>query len=133
MSDGHSGYTGVEPAGLGVDATTGSEAYQAAWYAKLVRYAQCDPNIASVNLFRLVDEPDLAVWQSGVFFRDYVPKASAAALRAALAASGGTCTGKAVTWAPGSTAAKVAAKPAKKPAKKPVKKPAKKVAVPKKR
>ena len=133
VSDGHAGYTGVEPAGLGVDATTGSEAYQAAWYTKLVRYAQCDPNIASVNLFRLVDEPDLAVWQSGVFYRDYVPKASAAALKTALAASGGACTGKPVTWVPGATAAKAAAKPAKKPAKKAAKKPAKKAAAPKKR
>ncbi len=27
----------------------------------------CDPNVRLVNIFHLVDEPDLAGWQSGLF------------------------------------------------------------------
>ena len=137
VSDGHDGYTGAEPDGQGVDGSTGTEAYQAAWYVKMIDYVQCDPNIASVNIFHLIDEANLGVWQSGLFYRGYAPKASAAAVQGELAKLGGRCAGRPLVWkpagtadAPRTTAAK--AKPAKanpakaKPAKaKPAKKPAK--------
>jgi len=61
---------------------------------------QCDPNIASVNLFHLVDEADLGLWQSGLFYRDYEPKASAAAVRAEIERVDGRCLGKRVAWKP---------------------------------
>jgi hypothetical protein len=122
-SDGKSGYTGSEPGGNGVDSTTGSESYQAAWYVKMIDYVQCDPNIASVNIFHLLDESELGVWQSGLFYRGYMPKASAGAVRDEIARLGGRCTGKQLVWKPGSQgsttkpAPKAKAKPAKKAAK----------------
>ena len=100
VSRGHAGYYGWEPGGAGVDRATGTEAYQAAWYVKLVDYVQCDPNIVSVNLFHLVDEADLGLWQSGLFYRDYEPKASAAAVRAEIERVDGRCLGKRVAWKP---------------------------------
>jgi len=99
-SAGHEGYFGFEPGGAGVDRATGSEAYQAAWYVKLVDYVQCDPNIASVNLFHLVDEADLGLWQSGLYYRDYAPKASAFAVRDEIARVDGRCLGRRVAWKP---------------------------------
>jgi hypothetical protein len=103
----------------------------------MIDYVQCNPNIASVNIFHLIDEANLGVWQSGLFYRGYAPKASAAAVQGELAKLGGRCAGRPLVWkpagtadAPRTTAAK--AKPAKanpakaKPAKaKPAKKPAK--------
>jgi hypothetical protein len=95
----------------------------------MIDYVQCDPNIASVNIFRLLDEAELGVWQGGLFYRGYVPKASAAAVRDELAKLGGRCPGKQLVWKPGSaqgwpsSAAKT--KPAKKVTKQAKKKPAK--------
>jgi hypothetical protein len=114
-SDGHPGYNGIEASGYGVDGVTGSESYQAAWYTKLIDYVRCDPNIASVNIFHLVDEADLGLWQSGLYYRGYVAKASADAVKSALA-EGDACTGKLQTWKPATTLAKQPA--AKKVAKK---------------
>jgi hypothetical protein len=99
-SVGRGGYFGLEPPGLGVAGATATEAYQAAWYGKLVRRAGCDPNVASVNLFHLIDEADLAVWQSGLFYRGYVPKVSAAVVKAALEGSAGACLGTLRRWRP---------------------------------
>jgi hypothetical protein len=100
VTRGRAGYIGFEPAGAGVDRATGTEAYQAAWYVKLVRYVQCDPNIASVNLFHLLDEADLGLWQSGLYYRDYEPKSSAAAVRAEMERVDGRCLGKRIAWKP---------------------------------
>jgi hypothetical protein len=122
-SDGKTGYT--------VDSATGSETYQAAWYVKMIDYVQCDPNIASVNIFHLLDEADLGVWQSGLFYRGYAPKASAAAVRDEIARLGGRCAGKQLVWKPGSTEGSTTptTKPKAKPAKKAAK-PAKKATKP---
>lgn len=43
---------------------------QAAWYGQLIAAAACDPRVASLNLFHLVDEPDRAGFQSGLFALD---------------------------------------------------------------
>jgi hypothetical protein len=68
----------------------------------MIDYVQCDPNIASVNIFRPLDKAELGVWQSGLFYRGYVPKASAAAVRDELAKLGGRCLGTQFVWKSGS-------------------------------
>ena len=81
--------------------STGSEDYQAAWYAKLVDFALCDADITKVNIFKLVDETALEGWQSGLFYQGYVAKLSAAAFKAELAKTAGRCpAGQAAYFAP---------------------------------
>jgi hypothetical protein len=119
-------YTGAEN-GEGV-AATGDEAYQAAWYSKLVDFALCDADITKVNIFKLVDESALEGWQSGLFYQGYVPKQSAAAFSNELETTGGTCpTGTAAYFTP-SVERVITGKPVVKKAKpklKPVRKAAK--------
>jgi hypothetical protein len=43
---------------------------QAAWYARLIATAACDPRVVSLTLFHLVDEADRAGFQSGLFALD---------------------------------------------------------------
>ncbi len=94
-------YTGFEN-GAGV-AETGSEAYQAAWYRKLVDFSLCDADVTKVNIFKLVDETSLQGWQSGLFFVGYLPKLSAAAFTDELSLTDGLCpTGDAAYFVPGS-------------------------------
>jgi hypothetical protein len=104
-SDGHDGYTGAE------NTTVGDEKFQADWYGKMLAYVQCDPNVAVVNIFHLVDESDLATWQSGLFYRGYGAKASAAVVQQDVA-GGERCAGSMRAWTPGA-AASAKAKPAK--------------------
>jgi hypothetical protein len=93
-------YTGWENA-EGVE-VTGSEAYQAAWYRKLVDFSLCDADVTKVNIFKLVDETALQGWQSGLFFAGYIPKSSAAAFTDELALTAGLCpTGDAAHFVPG--------------------------------
>ena len=97
-------YDGLENA-AGV-AETGSEAYQAAWYTKLVDYALCDADVTKVNIFKLVDETSLAGWQSGLFYAGFVPKLSATTFSAELQRTGGICpTGEATWFSPASSQA----------------------------
>jgi hypothetical protein len=92
-------YSGTENA-AGVE-QTGSEAYQADWYTKLVDYALCDADVTKVNIFRLVDETSLLGWQSGLFYPGFVPKLSAATFPAELARTDGMCpTGEAAWFSP---------------------------------
>jgi hypothetical protein len=94
-------YDGLENA-AGV-AETGSEAYQSAWYTKLVDYALCDADVTKVNIFKLVDETSLTGWQSGLFYAGFVPKLSAMTFSAELARTGGACpTGEAAWFSPAS-------------------------------
>jgi hypothetical protein len=103
-----SAYTGRENS-PGVNARTGSEAYQADWYRSLIDTALCDADIAKVNIFELVDEQSLTGWQSGLFFRGYVPKRSATVFADELEATGNRCpTGDAARWSPAGTTAGVA-------------------------
>jgi hypothetical protein len=92
-ADGHDGYTGAE------NTAVGSEQFQSDWYSRMLAYVACDPNVAVVNIFHLVDESDLATWQSGLFYRGYAPKASADAVRQFVA--GSACAGGLRTWKPG--------------------------------
>jgi hypothetical protein len=121
-------YTGAEN-GEGV-AATGDEAYQAAWYTKLVDFALCDADITKVNIFKLVDESALEGWQSGLFYQGYLPKQSAAAFSNELETTGGACpTGTATYFTP-SLQRVITGKPVVKKAK-PRLKPVRKAAKPK--
>jgi hypothetical protein len=103
-----SAYSGFEN-GAGVE-ETGSEAYQAAWYRKLVDFSLCDADVTKVNIFKLVDETSLQGWQSGLFFVGFVPKLSAAAFTDELALTAGLCpTGESAYFVPGVPAAQASA------------------------
>jgi hypothetical protein len=72
-------YSGQEPA------TTHpvEEATQAGFYRQAFQLAFCQPHVRAILLFSLVDSPDLAGWQSGVYYADRTPKPSLAAVKAA--------------------------------------------------
>jgi hypothetical protein len=82
-----------------------TQAYQAKWYVQMLNLVACDPNVRLVNVFHLLDEADLAGWQSGLFFSDETPKSSAAAVQAWLATTGATCQGAPTPWTPAAPAA----------------------------
>ncbi len=103
-SAGRPGYTGVEtstgPNG-GLRPPYDTPRYQAQWYMKLVDFSECDADVHSVNLFKLVDETSRAGWQSGLFYAGFVPKLSAGAVEDEIARDGGQCpTGRPSYWAP---------------------------------
>ena len=80
-------YTGTEPATTRpVDELT-----QASFYKRALELVFCQPNVTGMLLFHSHDEPELAAWQSGVYYPDGTPKTSLAPVRDALAATrGGT-------------------------------------------
>ena len=68
-----------------------SEARQAGYYRQAFALAACQPTVAGVLIFHLADERDARAWQSGVYYANFTPKSSLAAVRAAaLAAQAGT-------------------------------------------
>jgi hypothetical protein len=70
------------------------EAKQAAYYARAFALAACQPTVAGMLIFHVVDERDARAWQSGVYYANGRPKTSLAAVRrAALAAQGGALAG----------------------------------------
>jgi hypothetical protein len=95
--NGNPQYTGVE------SSPTVSEAKQATYYAAVVNLYACDPSVAAVLFFHLIDEKNLNTsptsggWQSGLEYPDGTPKPSYNAVRQAIATG---CTGATVTWAP---------------------------------
>jgi hypothetical protein len=98
---GRSGYSGSEisaTASGGVVGPSATESYQATWYRQMLDLVACDPNVAVVNIFHLVDEANLAGWQSGLYFADATPKQSARVVRDWIARTGGRCSGKASVW-----------------------------------
>jgi hypothetical protein len=67
------------------------EAKQAAYYAQAFALAACQPTVAGMLIFHVVDERDARAWQSGVYYANGRPKTSLPAVRrAALAAQAGT-------------------------------------------
>jgi hypothetical protein len=52
------------------------ESKQGAYYSKAIRMAYCQRNVMGLLMFHVSDEPDLAAWQSGVFYANDQPKAS---------------------------------------------------------
>ncbi|HEY6032206.1 MAG TPA: hypothetical protein VIU44_16670, partial [Gaiellaceae bacterium] len=67
-----------------------TESRQALYYRQAVALAQCQPNVAGMLIFHVVDEQDANAWQSGVYYPDDTPKTSMDGVRqAALAARDG--------------------------------------------
>ena len=96
--NGNPQYTGSE------SSPSVSEQQQAAYYARIVQLASCDPSVAAVLFFHLIDEQNLNVtptsggWQSGLEYPDGTPKPSYNAVSQAITAG---CTGAKVSWTPG--------------------------------
>jgi hypothetical protein len=102
-STGRFGYTGAEVSATsagGVLGTFATPDYQASWYRQMLELLACDPNVAFVNIFHLVDEPSLAGWQSGLYYADETPKKSAQVVTSWLLQTGGNCTGIVRPWTP---------------------------------
>ena len=86
-------YSGVENVGT-IDETT-----QGRFYAQSIRMAACDPSVAALSLFHLVDEEYRDRFQSGLIRADGSPKDSIPLVRSAIgAAADGGCTGFPVSW-----------------------------------
>jgi len=67
------------------------EALQAKYYAQAFALAACQPTVAGMLIFHVVDERDARAWQSGLYYGNGRPKTSLPAVRAAaLAAQTGT-------------------------------------------
>ena len=94
------GYVGLETPGWGIGGSTGTESYQARWYKRVVDTVQCDASITNVNLFKLVDEPDLRAWQSGLYQLGWVPKIAADVVKNEIASVKACPTRWARSWAP---------------------------------
>ncbi len=77
-----------------------SEENQAAIYDGLIRYVVCDPDVAQLNFFGYWDERSRSGWQSALRRADGSERASNAAVRAAIAATGGQCQGAMRSWTP---------------------------------
>jgi hypothetical protein len=103
---GQPGYTGIEVSANsagGVVRQFATEAYQATYYKQMLQLLACDPNVRVINLFRLVDEPNLAGWQSGLYWIGNgtpIAKQSATMIEALMAQTHGACQGKPVPWHP---------------------------------
>jgi hypothetical protein len=102
-----SAYTGTESSANsagGVIPPYDSETYQATWYTQMLNLVACDPNVAVVNIFHLIDESDLTGWQSGLYFADQQPKQSASAVANWISTTHGNCTGTESSFMPTSAA-----------------------------
>jgi hypothetical protein len=78
------------------------EAQQAAYYAKAFALAACQPTVAGMLIFHVVDERDARAWQSGVYYSNGTAKQSLRAVRSAAIAAqsgrlGGCAKGKSTT------------------------------------
>jgi hypothetical protein len=74
------------------------EPTQAQYYTDAITWAECDPAVASLSLFLLVDEPDLTRWQSGLERIDGSQRPSFGAVQHAIAQTHGDCPGTPATW-----------------------------------
>ena len=107
-----SAYSGTETSATSAGGVRGEFAtakFQATWYSKMLKLVSCDPNIRLVNIFHLVDESDLAGWQSGLYYADQTLKQSAATVAGWISSTGGRCKGAVTSWKPGAAATKTAA------------------------
>jgi hypothetical protein len=113
-SGGKAAYTGAEVSATTAGGVVGgfaSEDYQARWYRQMLYLLACDPNVAFVNIFHLIDENALEGWQSGLYYADETAKRSAQTVQAWLAQTGGACAGTVHRWTP----ARASFKPPKPP------------------
>jgi hypothetical protein len=58
---------------------------QARYYREALELAACQPTVKALFVFHTFDEPDLAGWQSGLYYADQKPKPSLPAFRKAAA------------------------------------------------
>jgi hypothetical protein len=66
---------------------------QARYYSEALKLAACQPNVRGLFILHTFDEPDLAGWQSGLYYADQTPKDSLGDFRDAAEAAGkGTLT-----------------------------------------
>jgi hypothetical protein len=63
------------------------EATQAQYYADLINLVKCDPDVATLDLFHLIDEPFLLGFQSGLLRVDGSRRPAYAAVKKAIAAA----------------------------------------------
>jgi hypothetical protein len=102
-SSGRSGYTGTESSATAAGGVVGqyaTEAYQASWYQQMLNLLACDPNVRLVNIYHLIDEANLAGWQSGLYYLDRTAKQSAKTVHDWLAQTRGRCQGPTQYWLP---------------------------------
>jgi hypothetical protein len=79
--------------GVPIAADAVSETIQSAYYKRAIQLAYCQRTVAGLLFFHVSDEPDLARWQSGLFYTDDTPKSDLAAVKSAVqAAQTGTLT-----------------------------------------
>ena len=62
------------------------EKTQAAYYRKAVELSFCQPTVAGIFMFLVVDERDAGRWQSGFYYADKTAKTSLAAMKQAIRA-----------------------------------------------
>jgi hypothetical protein len=75
------------------------EATQALYYSQTITDAECDPSVRSLSFFLLMDEPNLARWQSGLERVDGSHRPSYDAVKQTIAQTHGTCQTQPLTWA----------------------------------
>jgi hypothetical protein len=90
-TDGRDGYVGDE------NVPVTDEETQAQVYGELVRAAECDPDVAAVNLFGFRDDALRTGFQAGLFRADGSARPSLDAVRAAVVSG---CETGGVTWRP---------------------------------
>jgi hypothetical protein len=79
-------------------APTIDEATQALYYVDAITTAECDPAISSLSFFLLLDEPNLARWQSGIERLDGSHRPSYDAVKQMLEQTHGSCQGVPARW-----------------------------------
>jgi hypothetical protein len=84
-------YSGAE------NVPTVTEEQQGAYYAQLIAWASCDPSVAELNIFHLIDESALPAMQTGLELADGTRRASYDVVKAAIAANR-QCHGTVDTW-----------------------------------
>jgi hypothetical protein len=85
-------YTGTE------NVETAAEDAQAGIYGDLVRRLECDAQVSDVLFFHLIDETSLEGFQSGLMRADGSARPAYAAVKQAIAETGGKCAGTAIQW-----------------------------------
>jgi len=91
-TSGRAGYTNSE------NVPPIDEATQADYYGQLVHLSNCEPTLTAFHFFHEIDESDRVGFQSAVLRATGEERASAAAVKAAIAQDGANCDGKAAVW-----------------------------------
>jgi hypothetical protein len=74
------------------------EATQALYYDQTIRLVACDPSVTSLSFFLLVDEPNLARWQSGLERVDGSHRPSYDTVKHTIAQTQGNCDSTPLRW-----------------------------------